>query len=100
MVNDLARLTSVAPVLIAQSVSAIDEQAKVLDPERRAKAIMALLGVGLAGLAIVALAVLLGRHFLRVARKPIQPTPPRQDDWFRKPLVPRGPTTPQAHEPE
>ena len=61
---------------------------------------MALLGVVLAGLAIVALTVLLGRHFLRAARKPARSTPRHEDEWFRKPLAPRDPTTPQAHEPE
>jgi hypothetical protein len=104
MVNRLVRLTSVGPLFVAQSLLATDEQAKSLldrlDPERRAKVIMALLGMVLAGLAIVALAVLLGRHFLRAARKSVQPTPRHEDDWFRKPLAPREPTTPQAHDPE
>ncbi|MBI3839314.1 MAG: hypothetical protein HY288_15455 [Planctomycetia bacterium] len=104
MVNDLARLTSVTPAPLAQSLLAIDEQAKSLldrlDPERRAKVVMALLGVILAGLALVALVVLCGRHFRRVMGKPVHPTPRHQDDWFRKPLVPREPTKPQAHEPE
>ena len=104
MVNRLVRLSGVAPLVVAQSLRAADEPAKSLldrlDPERRAKVVMALLGVVLAGLAIVALAVLLGRHFLRAARKPVPPTPRHEDDWFRKPLAPREPTTPQAHEPE
>jgi hypothetical protein len=104
MVNRLLRLAGVGPPLFAESLLATDEHAKPLldrlDPERRAKVIMALLGMVLAGLAIVALAVLLGRHFLRAARKPVHPTPRHEDDWFRKPLAPREPTPPQAHEPE
>jgi hypothetical protein len=104
MVTRLVQLTSLGPVIAAQSLLATGEQAKSLldrlDPERRAKVVMALLGVVLAGLAIVALTVLLGRHFLRAARKPIPPLPRHEDDWFRKPLVPREPTTPQAREPE
>ncbi|HEV3136541.1 MAG TPA: hypothetical protein VGZ26_01530 [Pirellulales bacterium] len=104
MVRHLVQLSGVRPLVAAQSLLASGEQAKTLldrlDPERRAKVVMALLGVVLAGLAIVALTVLLGRHFLRAARKPIPPTPRHEDDWFRKPLVPRDPKTPQAHEPE
>jgi len=104
MVRRLMQLSDDGPLVAAQSLLATGEQAKSLldrlDPERRAKVIMALLGVVLAGLAIVALTVLLGRHFLRAARKPVPPAPRREDDWFRKPLVPRDPNTPQAHEPE
>jgi hypothetical protein len=59
-----------------------------LDPAVRAKVLMALLGLVLVGLLLVAMAWLGGRHLRRIARK--APTPPvdHRDDWYRKPLTP------------
>ena len=59
-----------------------------LDPANRAKVIMALLGLVLVGAALVALVWLGGRRLRRIARERSGPTPPHQDDWYRKPLAP------------
>jgi hypothetical protein len=104
MVNAVVQLTSSARALIAGRLLAATDQTRSLldrlDPERRAKVIMALLGVTLAGLALVALAVLCGRHFRRVVRKPAKATPRHENDWFRKPLAPHEPAKPQVSDPE
>ena len=81
---------------------AVDQQAEPLlvrlDPERRAKMLMALVGVVLVGLGLVALAWLGGRRMRRITRKPLPPTQHAQDSWYRKPLVPQEPQTPSAQD--
>lgn len=57
-----------------------------LSPQNRAIVLMALLGLVLVGLGLVALAVLGGRHVLREARRTPGPTPRYDDAWARKPL--------------
>jgi hypothetical protein len=104
MVADFARLTSVVLALAAPNILADQEPARSLldrlDPERRAKLLMALLGVILAGVALVVLVILWARHARRIAGKPLQATQRHEDDWYRKPLVPRDGTSPQAREPD
>lgn len=58
-----------------------------LDPATRAKVLMALLGLVLVGLSLVALAWWGGRRVRQVASKPLPPTQPNEDRWYRKPLV-------------
>jgi hypothetical protein len=83
---------------------AVAEQAEPLlmrlDPQRRAKVLMALLGLVLVGVALIVLAFLGGRYLRRVIKQPIRATRPGDDDWSRKPLIPPEPASPQAHEPE
>jgi len=62
-----------------------------LTPDTRARVVMALIALVIVGLALMALAALGGRFVLRQARKSLGPTPRREDDWYRKPLIPRDP---------
>ncbi|REK18675.1 MAG: hypothetical protein DWQ37_03830 [Planctomycetota bacterium] len=59
-----------------------------LDPQRRAKVLMALLGLVLLGGFLMALVIMGGRQAMRAARKSHGPTQHSQDQWYRKPLVP------------
>ena len=54
---------------------------------------MALLALLIVGLALIGFVVILGRMVLREIRKSHGPTPRREDDWYRKPLVPREPSS-------
>lgn len=57
-----------------------------LDPESRAMVVMALLGLVLVGVALVAMTMMIGRQVLRNARASHGPTRLHEDDWYRKPL--------------
>ncbi len=97
MVNLLASLTlrlTAATHLLAEAEQKSEPLLLKLDPVDRAKVLMTLLGLILVGVALVALAWLGGRHYLRIARSPLRPTGENQDDWFRKPLVPGDSETP------
>jgi hypothetical protein len=104
MVNFLPSLTGMPPARLWQPLLAAEEQAETLlmrlDPQRRAKVLMALLGLVLLGVALVAIAYLGGRYLRRVIQQPVRSTRPRDDDWAAKPLIPPEPVSPQAHEPE
>ena len=71
-----------------------------LDPQSRTTVLMALVGLVLVGVGLVALVILAGRQVLRLARTSHGPTRRREDDWFRKPLVPREPESPAGRDPE
>jgi len=81
---------------------AVDKQAEPLlvrlDPERRAKVLMALVGVVLVGLGLIALAWLGGRRLRRITRQPLPPSNCQEEGWYRKPLVPNEPQAPDAHD--
>jgi len=83
---------------------AAEEKAKPLlmrlEPQDRAKVLMALLGLVLLGVALVALTFFAGRQVLRMARASHGPTRRHEDDWYRKPLVPKEPHSPTARDPE
>ena len=72
-------------------VAAIDEKAQPLlyrlAPTERARVIMALLGIVLIGLALLALVMVGGRRLRRIARSRPGPARTNDDDWFRKPLI-------------
>lgn len=70
-----------------------------LDPPVRAKVLMALLGLVLVGIGLVAITLIAGRHVVRIARASHGPTPRHEDDWYRKPLIPKEPNPP-ARDPE
>jgi hypothetical protein len=95
----VAAWTSGAPLVLAA-----EEKARPLllrlDPESRAKVLMALLGLVLVGIGLVALTILAGRHVLRIARTSHGPTRRREDDWYRKPLVQGEAEDPPASESE
>lgn len=83
-------LLSAAGVTIGPLLAAEEKAQPLLmrlDPQDRAKVIMALLGLVLVGVALVAFALMAGRQVVRIARKSHGPTQP-QDDWYRKPIVP------------
>jgi CubicO group peptidase (beta-lactamase class C family) len=77
-----------------QAVAAADANAppllRQLDPRQRARVLMALLGIVLAGVGLIVLAILGGRYVLRLARKRIGPTPPEEDRWYRKSMFETG----------
>jgi hypothetical protein len=89
MVAPWAQLDGVAlvPVWLAAEKQA-EPLLTRLDPATRAKVLMALLGLVLVGLSLVALAWLGGRRLRQVASKSLPPTQPNEDRWYRKPLVP------------
>ncbi len=62
-----------------------------LTPEVRARVTLALIALVIVGVALVALTALGGRYVLRQARKSHGPTPRGENDWYRKPLIPRDP---------
>jgi hypothetical protein len=62
-----------------------------LTPENRARVTLALIALVIVGIALIALTALGGRYVLRQARKSHGPTPLGEDDWYRKPLIPRDP---------
>ena len=102
MVTDLARPASCAP--LGRWVTAATQQAEPLlmrlDPASRAKVLMALMALLLAGVALVALAWLGGRRLRRIASTRLPKTRPHEDGWYRKPLVPDESEPPAAHDPE
>ncbi len=90
---DLASLAERVELRLATALLAAGEKAEPvlmrLDPKSRAKVIMALLALVLVGVLLVAMAIIGGRSLLRIARKSHGPTPRHEDDWYRKPLVPK-----------
>jgi hypothetical protein len=62
-----------------------------LTPENRARVTLTLIALVIVGVAIVALTALGGRYVLRQARKSHGRTPHSENDWYRKPLLPRDP---------
>lgn len=101
MVDPLAPLTVLAAPA-GQLLAAAEQKAEPLlvrlDPVSRAKVLMSLLALVLVGIALVATVWLGARHLRRIARKPLRPTQPHEDDWYRKPLIPNEPKAPGAHE--
>src|SRR5262245_37101201 len=96
----------VAPVSLPFTAHALflladDEPAQPLlwrlPPESRAMVLMALLGLVLTGLLLIAIVYLGGRYLKRIAGKSHGPSQSTDDDWQRKPLVP--PTPPPDDEP-
>jgi hypothetical protein len=104
MVDVLALLVRLLPARVAALAADAPQQVEPLlmrlDPQRRAKVLMALLGLVLVGVVLIAAAALGGRHVLRIARMRNRPTPRHDDQWYRKPLVPPEQGLPGAHEPE
>ena len=79
-------------VIVSTQVFAAEEKAQPLlwqlDPRQRARVLMALLGLILAGVGLVALTILGGRYVLRLTRKQVGPTRSAGDAWAGKPLFP------------
>jgi hypothetical protein len=86
--------------LVAATAQASEPLLLRLDPERRAKVLMSLVGLVLLGAALILLAYLGGRRLRRIARRRPALTSRGHDDWYRKPLIPREPAAPPPHEPE
>ena len=93
-----------APVRVGNVLLAAAERTEPLlmrlDPQQRAKVLMALVGLVLVGALLVGLAWLGGRHVRRIARKRPRPASRHDDQWYRKPLVPKEPASPPTREPE
>lgn len=97
MVNSLLTATLTSATVVAAAAEQAQQHEPLLmrlSPQHRAIVIMALLALVLVGGALVALAVIGGRHVLRIARKSHGPTPSYEDRWYRKPLYPREPDAP------
>ena len=71
-----------------------------LDPELRAKVVMALLAIILVGGLLVAIAVLGGRRARRLARDRAPSGTTHGDAWYQKPLSPPDSAGPRAADPE
>jgi hypothetical protein len=71
-----------------------------LDPELRAKVVMALLAIILVGGLLVAFAILGGRRARRLARERAQSTATHGAAWYQKPLSPGDSAGPRAADPE
>ena len=88
----LAAAVGCLTVIGSTQVFAAGEKAQPLlwqlDPRQRARVLMALLGLILAGVGLVALTILGGRYVFRLSRKKIGPTRSAGDTWSRKPLFP------------
>jgi hypothetical protein len=104
MVASLAALATSLPASAAGPLAAAAAKTEPLlnrlDPPQRTKVLMTLLGLVLLGLLLIAIAYLGGRHVIRLARKRSGPTPTHDDRWYRKPLVPPEPASPEPREPE
>jgi hypothetical protein len=70
-----------------------------LSPVERAVVLMALLGLLIVGAALIGFVYLGGRRLRQIARKRHPPSLPRDDEWYRKPLVSNEPAPPPG-EPE
>lgn len=66
-----------------------EKTARSLDPLLRAKLLMALLGLVVLGIGLMALVVLAGWFARRKARLPSPQGRMSDDRWYAKPLVPR-----------
>jgi hypothetical protein len=71
-----------------------------LDPQTRAKVVMARLGLVLVGVLLVTIIIVAAQSALRLARTTRGPTRRGEDDWYRKPLVPREPQPPTSSDSE
>lgn len=58
-----------------------------LSPSQRGRVLLALAGLVLLGLLVVAMIWLAGRYWRKQVRRPLPPTSAKEDDWARKPLV-------------
>jgi hypothetical protein len=82
-------------ILMAESA-----HAETLLSRVRAKILMALLALVLAGLGLVVLAWLGGRRLRRIAGQRPVSTRPHENRWYQKPLVPHEPESSGARDPE
>jgi tellurite resistance protein TehA-like permease len=73
-------------------------EANRLPPPLRAKAMMALLGLIVLGIGLIAMVVLGGLIVKRLARHRSRPTEPRDDSWYQKPLEPDAPADAPAND--
>jgi hypothetical protein len=75
-------------LLHAAAASETEPLIDQLDPELRARVLMALLGLVLVGLALIAVVVMGARYVRRLGRGRSTHAPVKDDAWFAKPLVP------------
>ncbi len=78
------------PLVVA---AAVDDRPLLLrlSPTQRAGVLLALLGIVIAGVALVGLAWWAGRYYRRLARRPLPPATPHADDWYQKRLASNDP---------
>lgn len=104
MVNYLVARIDAAAAGVVPLLAAAEEKGKSLferlDPVSRTKVVMALLALVLVGLSLVVMTVVAGRYVRRIARQLPGRTPTHEDEWSRKPLVPKEPPQPTARDPE
>jgi len=92
MVSLAAGIADCSYRLIAAVVMAAEKSQLLffkLDDDNRARVIAGLFALALVGVGLVALAMAGGRMALRRARKSHGPTRTSEQDWYRKPLVPK-----------
>ncbi|HET6879097.1 MAG TPA: hypothetical protein VFI31_03015 [Pirellulales bacterium] len=73
------------------ALSLLFAETKRLPPPVRAKAMMAILGLIVLGIGLIAMVVLGGMIVKRLARHRSRPSEPRDDSWYQKPLEPETP---------
>jgi hypothetical protein len=95
----LPSIASAVPFILAQNEKA-EPLLLRLDPQTRAKVVMALLGIVLVGIMLVTLIMIAARSVLRAARATRGPTRRGEDDWYRKPLVPKETRPPASSDSE
>ena len=104
MVDLSSPATSFVLAATGRSLLAVDQKGEPLlmrlHPETRAKVLMALLALVLVGMALVAMVWIGARYLRRIAKTPPRSMRPREDDWYRKPLIPPEPPSSGAQDPE
>jgi hypothetical protein len=69
-----------------------------LEPDERARVVLALVALVMVGALLVVIAWLGGRHVRRLARRPLLPSPRNPDARNPEHALPQGPPRPEAHE--
>jgi hypothetical protein len=90
-------VASAGPLILAAQEKA-EPVLMRLDAPTRTKVVMVFLGLLLVGVLLVGLTMIAGRRALRLARMTHGPTRRREDDWYRKPLMPKEPQPPSESE--
>jgi len=83
-----AAISTVLTLNVAAAASETEPLIDQLDPELRARVLMALLGLVLVGLALIAVVVMGARYVRRLGRGRSTHAPVKDDAWFAKPLNP------------
>ena len=83
--------TNVCPVSLNSAHLVVPSFAVALPPPVRAKLMLAILGIVVVGIGLVAMIVLGGRAVKRLARHRVGPSKPLDDAWYKRPLESEAP---------